>query len=108
MNASYGRMIPAVKDDENLGPLESLILVLLASISAIAQVDFTGEWAPIYHEDQSERIPGPALGDYLGLPLTTLCVCVPIPGTPTFKSMPEAPVHPASRHVFVPWSRQLA
>jgi cyclase len=45
------------------------ILVVLASLSAMAQVDFTGEWAPIYHEDQPERIPGPALGDYLGLPV---------------------------------------
>ena len=34
-----------------------------------AQVDFVGEWAPRFHEDQPERIPGPALGDYLGLPI---------------------------------------
>ena len=32
-----------------------------------AQVDFTGEWAPIYHEDAPERLPGPELGDYTGL-----------------------------------------
>jgi hypothetical protein len=34
-----------------------------------AQVDFTGEWAPAYHEDGPERLPGPELGDYLGMPL---------------------------------------
>ena len=34
-----------------------------------AQVDFTGQWAPLYHEDTIERIPGPELGDYTGLPL---------------------------------------
>jgi glyoxylase-like metal-dependent hydrolase (beta-lactamase superfamily II) len=28
-----------------------------------------GEWAARYHEDQIERIPGPELGDYLGLPI---------------------------------------
>jgi len=28
-----------------------------------------GEWAARYHEDQLERIPGPELGDYLGLPI---------------------------------------
>src|SRR5438445_6473841 len=43
--------------------------VLLLSTSASAQVDFSGEWAPRFHEDQPERVPGPALGDYLGLPV---------------------------------------
>ena len=42
--------------------------VLLAT-PALAQVDFSGEWAPRFHEDQPERVPGPALGDYLGLPI---------------------------------------
>src|SRR5438094_8780815 len=32
-------------------------------------VDFTGEWAPRFHEDQPERVPGPELGDYLGIPI---------------------------------------
>lgn len=36
---------------------------------ASAQVDFSGEWAPRFHEDQPERVPGPELGDYLGLPI---------------------------------------
>jgi cyclase len=34
-----------------------------------AQVDFSGEWAPRFYEDQPERVPGPELGDYLGLPI---------------------------------------
>jgi hypothetical protein len=34
-----------------------------------AQVDFAGEWAPLYHEDYPERIPGPELGDYMGIPI---------------------------------------
>ena len=41
----------------------------LLSLSAWAQVDFVGEWAPRFHEDQPERIPGPELGDYLGIPV---------------------------------------
>jgi cyclase len=45
------------------------VLLLLTGLPAFAQVDFTGEWAPRYHEDEPERIPGPELGDYLGLPL---------------------------------------
>jgi hypothetical protein len=46
-------------------------LLLLAStlIPAFAQVDFSGEWAPRFYEDQPERVPGPELGDYLGLPI---------------------------------------
>ncbi len=36
---------------------------------AFAQMDFVGEWAPRFHEDQPERIPGPELGDYLGIPM---------------------------------------
>ena len=35
---------------------------------ASAQVDLSGVWAPIMHEDQVERAPGP-IGDYLGLPI---------------------------------------
>lgn len=40
------------------------------SVPAFGQVDFTGEWAPAYHEDGPERLPGPELGDYMGIPLT--------------------------------------
>jgi hypothetical protein len=44
------------------------LLVVCASPAA-AQVDFSGQWAPVYHEDNPERIPGPELADYTGLPL---------------------------------------
>jgi glyoxylase-like metal-dependent hydrolase (beta-lactamase superfamily II) len=45
--------------------------VLLTAVAspAVAQVDLTGMWAPIFHEDQIERIPGPDVGDYAGLPI---------------------------------------
>ena len=47
-----------------------ILLVLLAAASpAFAQADFTGSFNTIFHEDQPERVPGPALGDYLGLPI---------------------------------------
>ncbi len=49
------------------------VLVVAALVGApaplAAQVDFTGQWAPVYHEDNPERIPGPELGDYTGLPI---------------------------------------
>lgn len=47
-----------------------LMLVVLVARPASAQVDLSGNWGPRFHEDQPERIPGPELGDYLGLPIT--------------------------------------
>ncbi|HEY2843737.1 MAG TPA: MBL fold metallo-hydrolase [Bryobacteraceae bacterium] len=46
------------------------ILILALAVPAFAQIDLSGEWNPMFHEDQPERIPGPELGDYLGLPIT--------------------------------------
>jgi hypothetical protein len=50
----------------------ALIPLLLAGTAATAhaQIDLSGIWAPIFHEDQPERIPGPEIGDYAGLPIT--------------------------------------
>jgi hypothetical protein len=36
---------------------------------AFAQIDLVGEWAPQFHEDQPERVGGPNVGDYAGLPI---------------------------------------
>jgi hypothetical protein len=38
--------------------------------TAFAQMDLSGSWGPRFSEDFLERIPGPELGDYLGLPIT--------------------------------------
>ena len=53
--------------------------LMLASVPALAQfagslapvpgLDLAGNWAPVMHEDQPERGAGPALVDYLGIPL---------------------------------------
>lgn len=42
----------------------------VVSAPAFAQADLSGIWQPRFHEDQPERLPGPELGDYLGLPIT--------------------------------------
>ena len=48
----------------------ALVLLVAAATPAVAQeIDFTGSWVPIYHEDGPERLPGPELADYLGLPI---------------------------------------
>src|SRR5262245_15373649 len=41
----------------------------VAARPASAQVDLGGMWAPIFHEDQVDRVPGPEIGDYSGLPI---------------------------------------
>ena len=46
-----------------------VVLVLFTAAPATAQVSFVGDWSGRYHEDQPDRIPGPSLGDYLGLPI---------------------------------------
>jgi hypothetical protein len=43
--------------------LAVIFLAALVPQPARAQVDLTGMWAPIFHEDQPERIPGPEVGD---------------------------------------------
>ena len=42
----------------------------LTAVPAFAQVDFSGEWAPRFWEDQPERVPGPDLGDFAGIPIS--------------------------------------
>lgn len=45
-------------------------LVLLAGAPALAQVDLTGVWAPnVADEDNPERLAGPSLVEFLGLPI---------------------------------------
>jgi hypothetical protein len=53
-----------------LVPALALIVLALTAAPAAAQVDFSGEWAPRFWEDQPERVPGPELGDYLGIPIS--------------------------------------
>jgi glyoxylase-like metal-dependent hydrolase (beta-lactamase superfamily II) len=54
-------------------PLRLLAFLALAWVLSVrtvsAQIDLTGMWAPIFHEDQVERVPGPEVGDFTGLPI---------------------------------------
>src|SRR5687767_15203561 len=47
----------------------ALCLVAWTAAPAAAQIDFSGEWAPRIYEDQPERVAGPELGDFLGIPI---------------------------------------
>jgi hypothetical protein len=65
---SWTRRLPMTGRHCTNAALAMLVLGALAS-PLFAQRDLSGEWAPRFHEDQPERIPGPDIGDYLGLPI---------------------------------------
>jgi len=46
------------------------LAAVLAGGVAYGQVDLSGNWGPVFHEDAPERGPGPELVNYLGLPIT--------------------------------------
>ena len=46
----------------------ALALVLCASVPALAEIDLSGSWASINHEDALERGAGPNPDDWAGLP----------------------------------------
>ncbi len=54
----------------NISRLLVLMLALGAGGSVSAGVNVIGYWEPIYDEDLDERLPGPDIGDYAGLPIT--------------------------------------
>jgi hypothetical protein len=64
--------------------------------SRAAGVDFTGEWAPRFHEDEPERVPGPELGDYLGLPISDGARAWALSWDPSRLTLPE---HQCQVHV---------
>src|SRR6202171_1094088 len=47
----------------------TLLVAILVGVPASAQVLLSGIWTALQNEDQIERLPGPELGDYLGLPI---------------------------------------
>ena len=51
----------------------SVALLCLVGQPATAQeIDFAGWWGPLFHEDGPERIPGPELADYSGMPVNDI------------------------------------
>ena len=45
------------------------LAALAVSLPTLAQINIAGQWTGQYHEDEPDRLPGPELGDYAGLPL---------------------------------------
>jgi hypothetical protein len=90
-----------VNRDRKGADLPRLIAVFLASVTflslpARAQTDFSGEWAPRFHEDQPERVPGPELGDYLGLPISKYALLRGASWAASLLTLPEWQCRPHS------------
>jgi hypothetical protein len=62
-------LAPPVRSYQTLVRLAAIAASLAVTGLASAETDLSGEWAPRYHEDLPERIPGPWLGEYHGVPI---------------------------------------
>jgi len=56
--------------------LDNFLKILIVSLSSLIcaagiaqEVDFSGEWRPLFHEDGPERGPGPHFGDFTAMPI---------------------------------------
>src|SRR5262245_58772825 len=72
-----------------LVPVLLVLAITMRSRPASALVDLSGYWDPLFTEDQEERIPGPAVGDYLGLPLTDAARLAGDTGDASLLPLPE-------------------
>src|SRR5689334_23806078 len=68
---------------------------LSAQNAARGPLDLSGEWAPLFHEDQPERIPGPTIGAYPGFPSKKPPGWTAAPWTPRTLPLPK---HRCNRH----------
>jgi hypothetical protein len=68
-----------------------------AGAGPVIPVDLTGEWGNLLHEDFPERIPGPDLGDYLGLPINAAARMGGVTWDASLLTLPEyqCRVHPS-------------
>ncbi|HSP70555.1 MAG TPA: hypothetical protein VLN48_22670 [Bryobacteraceae bacterium] len=64
-------------------------IALLLGRPLFAQLDLTGIWSPVFHEDQPERIPGPELADFLGLPINDAARQWALAWDPSRLTLPE-------------------
>src|SRR5947207_15499670 len=74
----------------------ALLGLVLAPSAALAQIDLSGSWGARYHEDFPERIPGPALADFLGLPINDSARQWALSWDPSRLTLPE---HQCQVHV---------
>jgi len=75
--------------------MHQFIFLLVFSVAAFcnfpvfAQIDFAGQWSPRYHEDFPERIPGPDLVEYHGIPINEAGRLRGLSWSPSLLTLPE-------------------
>jgi hypothetical protein len=74
----------------------ALLGLVLAPAVASAQNDLSGSWGARYHEDFPERIPGPELANFLGLPINESARQWALSWDPSRLTLPE---HQCQVHV---------
>lgn len=73
-----------------LSALLALCSMLLPALTPVhAQVNLAGGWGFRFHEDYSDRWPGPRAGDYMGLPLNDAARMAADSWNPALITMPE-------------------
>jgi hypothetical protein len=70
-------------------PAIALAVLGLATLPAQAQIDITGEWAAVFHEDFEERRPGPEMVEYQGVPINEASRRRALSWSPTLLNIPE-------------------
>jgi hypothetical protein len=75
----------------NIGSLSAIIVAVLGLITVPvqAQIDITGEWAAVFHEDFEERRPGPEMVEYQGVPINEASRRRALSWSPTLLNIPE-------------------
>src|SRR3954447_15992416 len=68
-----------------LGPVVALFFAATCT-SALAQNDFSGEWAPVRNQDNSEN---PLVGDWVGIPLNEAGLARSEAWDASIQSLPE-------------------
>jgi len=66
-----------------------ILLNIVVSFSVQAQIDISGEWAAVFHEDEDERRPGPEMVEYQGIPINEAARRRALAWSPTLLNLPE-------------------
>jgi hypothetical protein len=76
-------------------------IVVVLSVPAFAQTDFSGEWTNNSHEDNEDRLPGPDVGDYTGLPINAAARQKAEAWDASVLALPERQSQPHPAHYFM-------
>jgi len=85
----------SISASTRLAMVASLMIGLWASTAPVrAQEDPSGEWRALYHEDRGERLPGPDVADYLGVPVNAAGRAKADAWKPSLLELPENECRP--------------